>query len=245
MKCQKLLDKVDKNKLPVHIAVIMDGNGRWAKRRALPKIMGHRQGVKTVKKIVRACSELGVKVLTLYTFSTENWKRKEEEVRELMSLLLWTIQKEVKALDRNNVKVIISGDLKKFGSRLQKTLKDSVNLTEKNNGLVLNIALNYGARQELVQACRRIAKKVIDGKLKVEDIDERLLEEHLYTAGLPDPDLLIRTSGELRVSNFMLYQIAYTEIYSTRVLWPDFNEDDLYEAIIDFQKRERRFGSLG
>lgn len=235
--------KIDKNRLPRHIAIIMDGNGRWAKKRKLPKILGHRQGVKVVKKIIRECGKLGIKVLTLYTFSTENWKRSHGEVNALMTLLSSTVRKEIREMKENNIKLLISGEMERIKPKLQKLMKESMALTSDNTGLILNIALNYGGRQEIVRACRGIAGEVQKKKIKVKDIDEDMISDHLFTAGLPDPDLLIRTSGEFRVSNFMLYQVAYTEIYVTKVLWPDFNEDHLLEAIMDFQKRGRRFGN--
>lgn len=243
MKKEELISRVDKNKLPRHIAIIMDGNGRWAKKKKLPKIMGHRQGVKAVRKTIKACGEIGVEVLTLYTFSTENWKRSSGEVSALMSLLSGTVKKEARKLKDNNVKLIISGDIEKLKPALQKLLKETMTITRDSTGLVLNIALNYGGRQEIVRACKRIVRDVRDKKIKAGNIDEGLFSDYLFTAGLPDPELLIRTSGELRISNFLLYQIAYSEIYVTKVLWPDFNEKHLVEAIVDFQNRERRFGS--
>ncbi len=237
------INQPDKNNLPRHIAIIMDGNGRWAKKRKLPKILGHRQGVKAVKKIITKCGELGIEALTLYAFSTENWKRSSVEVNALMSLLSNTIKKEIREMKEKNIKLLISGDIKILKPKLQKLLKDSMAETGDNTGLVLNIALNYGGRQEITRACREIAGEVKKDRIKVKDIDEDMISDHLFTAGLPDPDLLIRTSGELRISNFMLYQIAYTEIWVTDVLWPDFNENHLLEAIMDYQKRRRRFGN--
>ena len=231
------------HKLPAHIAIIMDGNGRWARKRSLPRIMGHRRGVDAVRKIVKACGELGIKVLTLYTFSTENWKRPETEVSALMKILSGTIKKEIRSLIKNNVRFRIIGDTQALGKGLENSLKGCVEKTSKCTGLVLNVALNYGGRQEIINASRSIARKAVKGELAPEDVDEELFSSHLYTSGMPYPDLLIRTSGEFRVSNFLLFQIAYTEIWVTGVLWPDFNEEHLYSAIADFQSRDRRFGS--
>ncbi|MCL2335270.1 MAG: isoprenyl transferase [Endomicrobia bacterium] len=216
----------------------MDGNGRWAKKKSLPRIFGHRQGVKTVKNIVKAADSLGIKVLTLYAFSTENWKRPAVEVKALFSLLVQFLKKEFAELNEKGVRLRILGDISKLPENARKELDKACKETAENSGLQLNIALNYGARQEIIRAFRSIAEKGITNP------DEDDISNALYTAGQPDPDLLIRTSGELRVSNFMLWQIAYCEIYVTDRLWPDFSRKDLEEAIIDFQKRERRFGGI-
>lgn len=232
------LSQIDFSKLPKHIAIIMDGNGRWAKKRSLPRLSGHKQGVKTVKKIVKASSSLGIQVLTLYAFSTENWKRPETEITGLFSLLLYFLKKELKEFHENNVKLRILGDLSKFPQEINKALTDACKLTSKNTGLQLNIALNYGSRQEILYAFKKISEQGIT------DPTEEQLSGFLYTNGQPDPDLLIRTSGEMRISNFLLWQIAYSEIYVTERLWPDFNQKDLEDAVLEYQKRERRFGAL-
>ncbi|MDR2426319.1 MAG: isoprenyl transferase [Endomicrobium sp.] len=232
------LREIDFLNLPKHIAVIMDGNGRWANKRYLPRILGHKQGVKTVKKIVKASSRLGIRVLTLYAFSTENWKRPQSEIKGLFSLLLQFLKKELKELHKNNIKLRILGNSSKFPDEIQKELKSACKLTGNNKGLELNIALNYGARQEILNAFEKI---IAEG---IKNFTEEEFSKYLYTAGQPEPDLLIRTAGEMRVSNFLLWQIAYSEIYITEKFWPDFDENDLKKAIIEYQKRERRFGAL-
>jgi len=231
-------------KIPAHIAVIMDGNGRWAKKRGLPRVAGHHQGVKAVREIVEVCGEIGVKVLTLYTFSTENWKRPAAEVSALMKLLLKTLEKEISDLMKNNVRLTTMGELGRLPPAAAAGIQKGVEQTSKNTGLVLNLALSYGSREELVQAMRRIARQVKDGVIDPEQIDVNLITNSLYTANLPDPDLLIRTSGELRLSNFLLWQLAYTEFYISDDLWPDFKKKHLFEAIVSFQNRERRFGKV-
>ena len=234
----------NRGKLPRHVAIIMDGNGRWARQRGLPRIAGHREGVKAVRDVVKACGELGIGVLTLYTFSTENWRRPLEEVSALMKLLLRTLRKEMDDLVRNNVRLMAVGDIGNLPKNTREGILEGIEETKKNTGLVLNLALNYGGREEIVSAVRQIAAEVMKGKLKVEAIGRETIQDHLYTSELPDPDLLIRTSGEFRISNFLLWQLAYTEIFITDVLWPDFRRKDLYEAIEDFQGRERRFGRV-
>jgi undecaprenyl diphosphate synthase len=224
--------------LPAHIAIIMDGNGRWAKKRFLPRTFGHKAGVKTVKEIVKASKSFGIKVLTLYAFSTENWKRPEKEVSTLFDLLLQFLKKDFQEFIDGGVKLRILGDISKFPDNLQDEIKRVLQATKDNKDIELNIALNYGARQELIYAFRQLLDKGIKEPTQ-EDISSLL-----YTRGQPDPDLLIRTSGELRISNFLLWQIAYSEIYVTDKLWPDFAKEDLEAAIIDFQKRKRRFGGL-
>jgi undecaprenyl diphosphate synthase len=231
-------------KLPEHIAIIMDGNGRWAKRRGLPRTLGHRAGVSAVKKIVRASGDIGIKYLTLFTFSSENWKRPRYEVAALMNLLYEATRDELEELHENNVKFVTSGNIHLFPEKQYNILREATEKTKNNTGLVLNLALNYGGRDEILEAVRRIVRDSLQGGIKPEDIDEELFSSYLFTAGIPDPDLLIRTSGEMRLSNFMLWQSSYTEIYITDRLWPDFAEDDYYTAILDYQSRERRFGKV-
>ncbi len=228
--------------IPEHIAIIMDGNGRWAKQRALPRVAGHREGVNSVRDIVEACGQLGVKCLTLYTFSTENWKRPMQEVSTLMRLLVKALRDETDRLYRNNVRLTAIGDIELLPAGVQRELVDAFERTSRNTGLNLNLALSYSGRREIVEAARKISADVASGKINVDEISESLFSKYLYTAAMPDPDLLIRTSGEFRISNFLLYQSAYTEIYFSKVYWPDFRRRQLYEAITDFQKRERRFG---
>lgn len=224
--------------IPVHVAIIMDGNGRWAKERSLPRTFGHKQGVKTIKKIVKAASSLGIKVLTLYAFSTENWKRPKSEIKALMVLLKYFLSKEVDELNKEGVKLRALGDLSRFSEDIKIEIKKACDLTCNNTGLNLNIALNYGARQEILQAFEKMLKQGIKKPT------EAILSSFLYTQGQPDPDLLIRTSGEFRISNFLLWQIAYSEIYIVDKLWPDFSKKDLESAIINFQSRQRRFGGV-
>jgi undecaprenyl diphosphate synthase len=235
---------LDKDDLPSHIAIIMDGNGRWAKEKGLSRIEGHREGINSVREITRECGNLGVKFLTLYTFSIENWMRPKSEVSALLDLLLITINNEIDELNKNNVKLSIIGHLGDFPPAPKEGLLRGIEKTKNNTGLNLNLALSYGGRIEILDAVKKIVAKVKMGKVDIEDIDEKLFSEHLYTRGKPDPDLLIRTSGEMRVSNFLLWQIAYTEIYVTSIYWPDFRVKELYDAIIDYQNRERRFGKL-
>jgi undecaprenyl diphosphate synthase len=236
--------EVHLEKLPRHIAIIMDGNGRWAKQRGLPRIAGHREGVKSVRDVVEACGEFGIEVLTLYTFSTENWRRPKEEVSALMRLLLRTLRKEIDELIQNNVRLTAVGDISSLPENAKKGIIEGIEQTKQNTGLVLNLALNYGGREEIVSAVRKIAAEVQQEKLRPESIDIEMIHRYLYTSDLPDPDLLIRTSGEVRISNFLLWQLAYTEIYITDVLWPDFRREDLLRAIEDYQRRERRFGKV-
>lgn len=228
--------------IPEHIAVIMDGNGRWAKQRSLPRVAGHREGVSSVRDIVEACGQLGVKCLTLYAFSTENWKRPEQEVSTLMRLLVKALRDETDKLYENNVRLTTIGDLESLPSVVQREIYDAFERTKRNTGLNLNLALSYSGRWEITEAVKKIAAEVLDGKISVDDINESFISSYLSTSTMPDPDLLIRTSGEFRLSNFLLYQLAYTEIYISKVFWPDFRRKHLYEAIRDFQKRERRFG---
>lgn len=243
-KSKDLRDKIDKERLPRHIAIIMDGNGRWAQKRGLPRTMGHKAGVEAIRGIVKACSNLGVEVLTVYAFSTENWRRPKEEVGVLMTLLTDYLRRELNELHENKVQIRMIGNMSQLPLEAQQELKSSIKRTQNNSGLILNLALNYGGRAEITSAVRRISEAVVQGRLKPQDITEEIIDESLFTSGLPDPDLLIRTSGEMRLSNFLLWQLAYTEIVVTDCLWPDFNSEELVEAIMAFQKRERRFGGL-
>lgn len=240
-----LLSKVDMENIPRHIAIIMDGNGRWAKKRALPRVVGHEYGVKSVRTVAETAAKLGVKYLTLYTFSTENWNRPKLEVKAIMALLVRTIRKEVATLQKNNIRLRTIGDITALPSEARKELLEAMELTKNNDRMDLVLALNYSARWDLVQAAKQIATKVKNGEMRVEDIDEKVISASLNTGMLPEPELLIRTSGEYRISNFLLYQLAYAELYFTSVRWPDFRKRDLYEAIIDYQGRQRRFGKTG
>ena len=235
-------NEIQQNRIPHHIAIIMDGNGRWAKRQGLARMFGHRQGVETVHRITEAAAELGVKYLTLYAFSTENWNRPKEEVDALMSLLVDTIAKETPTLMKNNIQLLTIGDLDRLPENAQKKFRACIEETSSNTGLHLVIALSYSSRWEIIQAVRSIAKDVQEGNILLEDINEEVISAAMTTVNMPDPDLLIRTSGELRISNFLLWQLAYTELYFTDCLWPEFTEEEFYRAIIDYQHRERRFG---
>lgn len=237
-----LKEKIDKSKLPVHIAIIMDGNGRWASQHGLKRILGHQRGVEAVRSVIEAAAELEVKYLTLYAFSTENWERPDDEVSALMKLMVQSLNKETDTMIKNNIRMIAIGDLSRLARDVRKRLFETIDLTSGSTGLTLVIALSYSSRWEITEAVKEIALEINEGKLKPEYINKTLFEKHLKTISIPDPDLLIRTSGELRISNFLLWQLAYSELYFTRKLWPDFGKDDLYDAIIDFQKRERRFG---
>jgi len=237
-----LLEKIDKNRLPRHIAIIMDGNGRWAKEKGEDRLFGHFHGVESVRNIVEGCAELGVGYLTLYAFSTENWDRPEYEVVGLMELLVSTIRNEVESLDKNNIRLHVIGDMSMLPDYAQKELNEALEITKDNTGLNLIMALSYSGRWELLNAVKNIAWEVKQGRLSVEEIGQDTLQRFLCTSGFPDPELMIRTSGEYRISNFLLYQLAYAELYFTNVRWPDFRKDNLYEAIWDYQNRERRFG---
>ena len=241
---KSLRNTILENNIPNHIAIIMDGNGRWAKKRSLPRLAGHREGINSVREITRVCGEIGVKYLTLYTFSTENWKRPPSEVSALMKLLLNTINIEVKELHKNNVRFSIIGELNTLPKSTVQGLKNGIELTRNNTGLNLCLAINYGSRKEILTAVISIAKKIQAKKLDINQVDEILFNQELYTKNFPDPDLLIRTSGEFRLSNFLLWQSAYTEIFMTDTLWPNFRENELIEAIYDYQNRERRFGKV-
>ena len=236
--------QIDPERLPRHIAIIMDGNGRWAQRRGLPRSMGHRSGVEALRGIVKACGKLKVEVLTVYAFSTENWRRPKDEVDVLMSLLAEYLRKELPELLQNNVQIRTIGKISELPAETQREIAQAIARTEENSGLVLNIALNYGSRSEILDAVRRISQDVAGGRILMEEINEEMFSETLYTHGLRDPDLLIRTSGEMRISNFLLWQLAYTEIVVVPELWPDFTEDHLLAAIKVYQGRERRFGGI-
>jgi len=237
-----LKDKIEKHNLPKHIAVIMDGNGRWAQKKGNQRIFGHKNGVKAVRDTVEGAAELGVEYLTLYAFSTENWRRPKQEVEALMSLLISTINSETDTLLKNNVRLLTIGDIEGLPKNVNNNLKALIEKTADNTGLTLILALNYSARWEIVNAVKEIVQENNNKPLDVESIDDAFFEKYLNTKDIPDPDLLVRTSGEYRISNFLIWQIAYSELYFTDVLWPDFRRNDLYNAILDYQKRERRFG---
>lgn len=237
-----LLDSIDQSNLPKHLAIIMDGNGRWAKQQGFLRAFGHENGTKSVKKTITTCAKLGIEYLTLYAFSTENWNRPKLEVEALMKILINSLKKELVTLQENNIRLNAIGNLDKLPKSAQKELLDVIDKTKNNTRLTLTLALSYGSREELVNAVRVISDKVKNNIISIDTIDDSIINEHLYTQNLPDVDLLIRTSGEHRISNFLLWQIAYAELYFTNVLWPDFKDQDLYEAIISYQKRERRFG---
>ena len=237
-----LLDTINKDNLPKHLAIIMDGNGRWAKQKGLLRAFGHESGTKAVRETVETCAKLGIENLTLYAFSTENWNRPKLEVDTLMKLLIKSLKNELKTLMNNNIKLNTIGNFEKLPSSAQKELSQVISQTKDNDRMTLTLALSYGSREEIVSAIKQISLKVKNNIISESAIDESIINQHLYTQNLPDVDLLIRTSGEHRISNFLLWQIAYAELYFTDVLWPDFREKDLYEAIISYQKRERRFG---
>jgi len=237
-------DKLDVSKLPGHVAIIMDGNGRWAEKRLMNRIKGHQAGAEAVRSIVRTCREIGIPVLTLYAFSTENWQRPAIEVATLMSLLKKFLDSERKEMIENNIRLNAIGQLEKLPEDVRTALQRTIDLTGKNKGMLLNLALSYGGRAEIVDMVKAIAGKVIDGKVEPYSITPEIVADHLYTRGMPDPDLLIRTSGEMRISNFLLWQIAYSEIFITETLWPDFGKDEFIKILIDFQRRERRFGNV-
>ena len=241
----KSIDQLKKKgNIPSHIAIIMDGNGRWAKKRGLPRVAGHKKGVETVRDMVQACSELGVKYLTLYTFSTENWKRPQEEVTTLMRLIVKSLKNETDDLNANNVKLTTIGDTSSLPKIVQQELEQAVLKTNNNTKLVLNLALSYSSRWELINAVKNISKQVKENKLLISDINEDVIASNLETKDMPDPDLLIRSGGEYRISNFLLWQLAYAELYISDVLWPDFKAKNLLDAIVDYQNRERRFGQV-
>ena len=236
--------EIDMNHLPTHIGVIMDGNGRWAKRRGLPRSAGHQAGAETLKKIVTECNKMGIKYITVYAFSTENWKRPKDEVDFLMNLLMSYLLDAERTLAGENVRIRAIGSRAELSREMQEQIKKTEEFTSKNDGIVMNIALNYGSREELVNAVRNISEKVKNGEIQADDIDADTISEELYTKGQPDPDLIIRTSNEQRLSNFMMWQASYSELYYTETLWPDFSVSHLYDAIIEYQKRDRRYGGV-
>ncbi|MEI7500200.1 MAG: isoprenyl transferase [Bacteroidota bacterium] len=238
----ELKDKIDIKKLPVHVAVIMDGNGRWAKRRGFVRTLGHEKGVDAVRNTVEAAAEIGIRYLTMYAFSTENWKRPKYEIDALMRILVNSLHGEMKTLMKNNIRLSAIGDLKSLPAKSYRELMKSIDETSGNTGLTLILALSYSSRWELVEAARSMARKVASNELDPEKIDITTYISHMTTSGIPDPELLIRTSGEYRISNFLLWQIAYSELYFTNTLWPDFGKEDFFKAVLDFQQRERRFG---
>ena len=248
----KIIDKknndlsklIDKQKVPEHIAIIMDGNGRWATKKGLPRSFGHNKGVSVLKEIIKASKKLGCKVLTVYAFSTENWSRPKKEVDFLINLFNEVLRNEIEEIHKESIKLKFIGDLTPFPDTLKKSLNRSENLTKGNRDLVLNVCLNYGGRQEIVKVAKKLALKSISGEIKPSELNEELFNSELLTKGINDPELLIRTSGEKRISNFLLWQLAYSEIYITEVLWPDFNENEFLKAIIDYQSRNRRFGGI-
>lgn len=237
-----LIEKIDKNRLPRHVAIIMDGNGRWAKAKRKDRSFGHQEGVVSVRKIMDAVTQLGLKYLTLYTFSTENWNRPEEEVQALMSLLVSAIHRETPDMMKKNVRLTAIGDLSRLREDAYNTLQECIDTTSANTGTTLVLALSYSSRWEITRAARQLAQEVLEQKINPNDITEAMVSDHLTTKNIPDPDLLIRTGGEKRISNFLLWQLSYAEFFFTDVFWPDFREEELYEAILYYQQRERRFG---
>lgn len=240
----ELLNSLEPSKLPAHVAIIMDGNGRWATKRGLPRGIGHRAGVESLKEIVSTCSQLGIRYLTVYAFSTENWKRPADEINILMDLLVEYLEKELEELHHQKVRINALGRLEELPPSPLAALKRAISKTCENEGLVLNLCLNYGGRTELTEAITNICQEVMGGALKAEEIDEKVVGSHLYTKGMPDPDILIRPAGELRISNYLLWQLAYTEFWLTDTLWPDFRRLHLLQALADYQRRKRRFGGL-
>ncbi|MEH1921993.1 isoprenyl transferase [Nostoc sp.] len=243
-KLQDLPTDLKRELLPQHVAVIMDGNGRWAKRQGLPRIMGHKRGVDALKDLLRCCQDWGIQALTAYAFSTENWKRPQEEVDFLMTLFQRVLRQELREMVEENVQIKFVGNLQDLPRSLQQEISRSMEETKNNRGIRFSVATNYGGRQEILQACQAIAKQVQQGLLQPDEINEQVFESHLYTAGVTDPDLLIRTSGEMRLSNFLLWQMAYGEIYITDALWPDFDRAEFHRALCAYQQRERRFGKV-
>jgi undecaprenyl diphosphate synthase len=237
-----LLMKIDKGKLPRHVAIVMDGNGRWAQRRSLPRNAGHRAGVTAVDEVVTTARKLGIPCLTLYALSTENWSRPQHEIRALMRILRIYLRRELRRMVRENIRFHAIGRIEDLPALIQDLLKETIAETSNNDGMIFTLALSYGSRLEIIEAAKQIARAVRDGTLQLDDLTPALFSSHLYTAGLPDPDLLVRTGGELRLSNFLLWQTSYTELYFTEVLWPDFRGNDLLRSIIDYQQRERRYG---
>ncbi len=243
-KKKKLEIGIDKENIPKHIAIIMDGNGRWAKQRKLPRTMGHKAGVETIRRVIKESHILGIKYLTLYAFSTENWKRPDDEVSALMKLLVEYLRSELAELNKNGVVIRVLGDIKRLPRDAQKEILEAIEVTKNNTGIVLNIAFNYGGRDEIIRATKLVAQEVAKGNLDIKDINEEIFEKYLYTSDIPDPDLIIRPSGEQRISNFLLWQCAYSEFWYSNVCWPDFNEEHLHKAIYDYQNRDRRYGGV-
>lgn len=239
-----IINQLNKDNIPQHVAIIMDGNGRWAKQKGQERLFGHAMGVESVRRALKAATQSGVKYLTLYAFSTENWNRPKDEIEGLMTLLVETITKEVAELDKNNVIVKTIGDIEHLPNNCGLELQKATAKTQKNTGTTLILALNYSGRTEIVSVIKQIANKIKNNQISINDINEQLIDHNLYTSNIPDPELVIRTSGELRISNFLLWQIAYSELYFTNILWPDFKEEDFYKAIYDYQNRERRFGMI-
>lgn len=239
-----LKQQIDSNKLPEHLAIIMDGNGRWAKKKGFLRSIGHRNGVDALRKIATASAQLGIRYLTVYAFSSENWNRPKAEVNALMSLLVSSLKKELKTLTENEISLNSIGSLENLPAKCQRELNEVIQKTANNKRMTLTLALSYGSKEEITEAMKQIAAEIADGLIQIENINESLIASRLYTAGMPDPDLLIRTGGEKRVSNYLLWQIAYSEFYFTPKLWPDFDEEDLYESILSYQERERRFGKI-
>lgn len=235
-------DKLDLNNLPEHVAVIMDGNGRWAKKKGAMRVFGHQNAIKAVREVTEGCAELGIKYLTLYTFSTENWNRPKAEITALMALLVSTIRKETETLIKNNIRLNAIGELDMLPKQCLQELNEAISITKDNTGMTLTLAMSYSGRWDITQAIKKMCKSYKEGDFELENIDDELINRYLITKGIPDPELLIRTSGELRISNFLLWQVAYTELYFTDTLWPDFRKNTLYDALFDFQNRERRFG---
>ena len=243
-KIQQVPDGLDLNAIPSHVAFIMDGNGRWAKKRLMNRVKGHEQGAQTVKEVVTACRELGIDVVTLYAFSTENWARPKEEVKALMYLLKRFLKNEIEELREKDIRLNIIGQIERLPGDVRKEAEQAMAATEKNSAMVLNLALSYGAREEITRAVQQIAAEVRAGTLGEKDITDKTISDHLYTAGMPDPDLIIRTSAEFRLSNFLMWQAAYSELAFTPTLWPDFTRQEFYQILIDYQQRDRRFGKV-
>ena len=236
------IDQIDKKRLPRHVAIIMDGNGRWAKQHGPDRVFGHQNGVDSVDKVTEAAAELGIEYLTLYAFSTENWNRPKAEVDALMEILSSALKHNIEKISKNNVRLMVIGDWSRLSEKTCANLHDAMKLTEKNTGLKLVLAISYSSRWEIIEAVKQIAKDTKEGKISTADINDDLFANYLSTKGIPDPDLLIRTSGEYRISNFLMWQLSYSELYFTDICWPDFKKEQFYDAIIDYQKRERRFG---
>jgi undecaprenyl diphosphate synthase len=240
-----LRDQIDLLKLPSHIAIIMDGNGRWAMQRGMERIYGHQQGVNAVRAIIEAAAELGIKYLTLYAFSTENWGRPDNEVSALMGIMVQSLNDETDTLIKNNIRLTTIGDTGRLSPDVRSRLMETIHLTSKSSGLTLIVAMSYSSRWEITEAAKKLSLEINRKEISIDDVNESDFEKYLTTSGIPDPELMIRTSGEIRISNFLLWQLAYTELYFTKTLWPDFGKDEFYDAILNFQKRERRFGKTG